>query len=889
MNGFSYVDGAQGDIAGIAAIEIKAIPNYALISATEAEAKNAVRDRFSGLLSEIGLRYRRGANSGGVSVCVDSLWISTPSEGQVNAAKISLFLVFHAMGDSRPAIESVLSQCVSSTEHLLTSLYFEHTRAAYDDVLAPLISLVSDEALTSLTRAPRITPIGNQYIQYCLDYDAFPLGPASLDTLMQSLGNHPGALISLQITPTQFAQDEHAALTNYSQLLTMASNGNQMPGMDVLATPSAKGPAETYSFYLNSANGALFTYAFFICGSFQAVSDMSGTLNASVGYHNGKQTSFTRYAIEPNEVYVHDNLHFLPWAIGELTESLYSDDLARAGVLNDQAIAPCVWLPGVITADEAAGFMRTPVGIDSIAAIYRILDSANVAHEFREGVLNDSDIIVGTLKSSRNHEIGFNLKDLTRHMLVVGTPGSGKTTFSVGLLDRLWKNFGIPFLVIEPAKNEYRALVQSIPDLQVFTPGKSNISPFVMNPFLPPKGVRLETYKATLLTVFSAGVSMESPLDRLFEQAVDECYSQFGWLDSYTIDDGGRIFNIDDFVLVFRQVMEKIGYVGDASNIVRAGLVRLQRMRKLFDTYQSIPIQDLLNKPTVIELAAIENSDEKALLIALVLLLIQTYVTTNYVGRGELRNVILLEEAHVLLGDGSDGSPSAANPSKVAQNLLKRMLAEIRSAGVGIVVADQSPRKVTQDVVGLTDIKLAFRLVELEDRNILANATTMNETQQRRLAGLQIGEGFLYYQKLDHPEEVQTPDYRLDNAIDVTLDDNSIAELTTYWSKNPDLLKPYPVCLKSSSCSNGCNVRCRELSANAARELFSQHFEGLEEEVRITSQMVLDIVKQHLASDAKTKTALEANAASKQQLGYCTQVQLYRKIRYDAQKKIFRS
>jgi Ni2+-binding GTPase involved in maturation of urease and hydrogenase len=65
-------------------------------------------------------------------------------------------------------------------------------------------------------------------------------------------------------------------------------------------------------------------------------------------------------------------------------------------------------------------------------------------------------------------------------MLIVGTPGSGKTTFSVGLLDRLWKQ-GVPFIVIEPAKNEYRALVQSIPDLQVFTPGKNLISPFVFS------------------------------------------------------------------------------------------------------------------------------------------------------------------------------------------------------------------------------------------------------------------------------------------------------------------------------------------------------------------------------------------------------------------------
>lgn len=44
------------------------------------------------------------------------------------------------------------------------------------------------------------------------------------------------------------------------------------------------------------------------------------------------------------------------------------------------------------------------------------------------------------------------------------------------------------------------------------------------------------------------------------------------------------------------------------------------------------------------------------------------------------------------------------------------MLAEIRSYGVGVVVADQSPRKVSTDVVALTDIKMVFRLVESSDK-----------------------------------------------------------------------------------------------------------------------------------------------------------------------------
>jgi DNA helicase HerA-like ATPase len=190
---------------------------------------------------------------------------------------------------------------------------------------------------------------------------------------------------------------------------------------------------------------------------------------------------------------------------------------------------------------------------------------------------------------------------------------------------------------------------------------------------------------------------MSTPLDKIFEETVNNCYSDFRWLDTYTSDDKGRIFNITDFIKSFGKTFEAIGYTGDAKNIGRAGLVRLQSLVNFFDNYFSIPIEDLLTKPTVIELAAIENSDQKALIISLLLLSILVYVNSNYIGEGSLRNWILLEEAHVLLDSDTNTGEGEANPSAIAWGLVKRMLAEICSYGVGIVIADQSPRKVTAD------------------------------------------------------------------------------------------------------------------------------------------------------------------------------------------------
>ena len=108
----------------------------------------------------------------------------------------------------------------------------------------------------------------------------------------------------------------------------------------------------------------------------------------------------------------------------------------------------------------------------------------------------------------------------------------------------------IPFLVIEPTKTEYRALIDRIPDLQIFTPGKNKVSPlqiftpgknkvspFVINPFLPPKGITVEQYIPSLLSAFKEAFSMLSPLDTIFQQAVQEAYIKYGWRDYSTVED----------------------------------------------------------------------------------------------------------------------------------------------------------------------------------------------------------------------------------------------------------------------------------------------------------------------------------------------------------------
>ena len=613
----------------------------------------------------------------------------------------------------------------------------------------------------------------------------------------------------------------------------------------------------------------MFGYNIIVAGSYGNTDKLASKVQGYISYDPEKPVFMKQVHMDTSQLRITDNYYSFPWIVNEMLIDLNRNPYIWNQDNSDQFLYR---MPYVISAKEAGGIFRLPLGNGRISAGLPINDSESASKTYADNLINAGDIEIGILKNSEKNTIGISLKDLAKHMLVVGTPGSGKTTFSVSLLDRLWKEHNIPFLVIEPAKNEYRALIQSIPEIQIFTPGKNYISPFVFNPFVPPENVRLETYKSTLKTAFAAAVSMTTPLDKIFEEAINNCYSDFRWLDNYTMADKGQIFNITDFIKCFKNTFDEIGYTGDAKNIGRAGVVRLKSLENLFDNYFSIPIQDLLRKPTIIELAAIENSDQKALIISLLLLSILAYVNANYVGDGGLKNVILLEEAHVLLDASSNVGQGDANPSAIAQNLVKRMLAEIRSYGVGIIIADQSPRKVSTDVVALTDMKMVFRLVEATDKQIIADSMNMGDGQEQRLSRLKPGEAFLFFNKLDSPEEVVTPDYRLENNIDITLSDKDIGKLTTYWNDKKKNLRPYPECAEVFCCKECCIYERRILAKEIARRIFVKNFKSDMSDFNAIKKVFAQITK-------LTKYELNDEEFSPELLA-CVKVQLWRKIVY---------
>lgn len=861
----------SGEFNGIHILEITEVPDISILVKDGLENKEFSKKHkkeFESLITEFFFGCKQDFNTQyqNQDYSLSLVFKSEKVENQTYNANIKTYILIRGINENEEYLQFKLSELENSIKVSLKGSKYGVNEISNEKEIIEEIKDKANKEKRVIIKDYQMNNLQSMYLQECFTFDKFPTKSENFTKIITTLMQYPDCEIIIDLIPTLLNQNEIANIESYSNVLDVISKGVAGPE-GASANILAEKPSTIYKYYETNKYGVLFSFNILICADYNYINTITNRLTGelSLGMDN-EYAKLNSMEINNYEIDINTYFNSLPWVINEIV----IDKNMQNPICTNSELGR---LPFIITGEEASEFFRIPYGDNVLTAGVKINKSDIASKSYNKKVINMGDIMVGTLKSSTNDDkIGFSLGDLTKHMLVVGTPGSGKTTFSVSLLDRLWKEHNIPFLVIEPAKNEYRAMIDSIPDIQVFTPGKDFISPYILNPFIPPKNVRLQSYKTVLKTAFSAGVSMGTPLDKIFEDTLDECYSKAGWLPHYTIDDGAEIFTMDDFLKTFMEVFERIGYRGDAANIGKAGYVRFKSLLRLFGNYNTIPIEDLLKKPTIIELAAIENEDQKSLLIALLLLNIQSYVNANFLGTGEMKNVILLEEAHVLLAAGNDKSEGEANPSAVAKKLLTRMLAEIRSLGVGIVIADQSPEKVTTDVVKLTNIKLAFNLVEKNDRTILGDSMDMKDIQVERLAKLRPGEAFFYMNGLEEPEEVITEDYRKKVQIRTTISDGEIAEKTTYWNDKKDKLKPFIQCGCTDCCNEGCNYMLKAEAEEYAKRIFNESFN---EQSKDRSKLV------EVYKEIPNKVQEYAGDRTTKQLICCTKIQLLRKIIYN--------
>lgn len=364
--------------------------------------------------------------------------------------------------------------------------------------------------------------------------------------------------------------------------------------------------------------------------------------------------------------------------------------------------------------------------------------------------------------------------DLTRHALIIGITGGGKTNTSKSLLSTLWNSpepsERVPFMVIESAKREYWELrnLKGFEDLLVFTLGAEASSTSVryrINPFETNPGISLQTHIDYLLSTFKAAFDLYPPMPYLLEKAVYEIYSDRGWdivenVNRYGLTEYPTLTDLYDKIDV---VVDDMGYNKEFQSNVKAALqARIYSLMiggkgAMLNTPRSVPIGELLNRPVVMELEDIGDDDTKSFVIGILLVQLYEYRKSQMTkGSKSLSHILMVEEAHRLLKNVKD-SGEGGNSRARSVEFFCNMLAEIRTFGQGIIVADQIPTKLAPDTIKNTNLKIVHRTVADEDRETIGRAMNMSAEQIGYLSSLRRGYAAVYAEGDNRPKCVKLP------------------------------------------------------------------------------------------------------------------------------------
>ena len=381
----------------------------------------------------------------------------------------------------------------------------------------------------------------------------------------------------------------------------------------------------------------------------------------------------------------------------------------------------------------------------------------------------DGEIIsLGNLVQSGNEidtKVYLEKSALNKHIFITGVTGTGKTT----TCQKLLLESELPFLVIEPAKTEYRILMNNpkTEDVLIFTLGNDKVAPFRLNPFEFFEGESITSRVDMLKAAMEASFDMEAAIPQIIESAMYSCYEDYGW--NIDTDENEKFDNpYDEGVYSFptlEDLLNKIeievtkhnfddrlkkDYIGSITARLQGLLVGSKG--QMLNTRRSIDFRELIEKKVVLEIEGIKNGTEKSLVMGFILTNLCEALRAKYNKDKHFKHITLIEEAHRLLSKYSAGD---SLNKKNSVETFADMLAEVRKYGESLIIADQIPNKMTPEVLKNTNTKIVHKIFAEDDKEAIGNTISLSKEQKDFLSSLPTGRAIVFSQSWTKAVQVQ--------------------------------------------------------------------------------------------------------------------------------------
>lgn len=432
----------------------------------------------------------------------------------------------------------------------------------------------------------------------------------------------------------------------------------------------------------------------------------------------------------------------------------------------------------LVSGQELSIEMGLPMhSVPGVAVIESVPFGRNVYHLSDKDPSPASRIPLGNIYHMWEEEetpVILDKNSLTGHTFITGSTGCGKSNTIYHLLNEIAQDENTHFMVVEPAKGEYKDVFGGRNDVFVYGTNPKKAKLLQINPFaFPVDEVTVQEHLDRLVEIFNVCWPMYAAMPAILKDACERAYISAGWdiTESVNRVDPCAFPSFSTVLEQVRTVIQESDYSADNKGDYTGALVT--RIRSLTtgifgqiftnDLEQALSAEELFERNVIIDLSRIGSSETKALIMGLMVMQLQEHRAATQVGcDSELRHITVLEEAHNLLKrTSSEQEAESSNLAGKSVEMLSNAIAEMRTYGEGFIIADQAPGLLDMAAIRNTNTKIIMRLPDQSDRELVGKAAGLDDAQIHELAKLPKGVAVVYQNEWLDPVLCKVPQFVL--------------------------------------------------------------------------------------------------------------------------------
>lgn len=422
----------------------------------------------------------------------------------------------------------------------------------------------------------------------------------------------------------------------------------------------------------------------------------------------------------------------------------------------------------------------------------------------------DDGISIGNIyhmyHEEKNVKVQISQKSLAAHTFITGSTGSGKSNAVYQILYNALNN-GTKFLVIEPAKGEYKDIFGNDRGVSVYSTNSKKAPLLRINPFSFPEDIHILEHLDRLVEIFNVCWPMYAAMPAVLKSAMERAYEDCGW-DLVESDNpyGKNLYpTFADVSRNVKSIIDSSEYDDENKGAYKGSLLtRLNSLTNgingLIFSANEISDVDLFDKNVIVDISRVGSSETRSLIMGMLILKLQEYrMSTKDGSNRSLKHLTVLEEAHNILKKTSGVSSESVNLAGKSVEMISNAISEMRTYGEGFIIADQSPGLLDMSAIRNTNTKIILHLPDQTDRELVGRAASLNDDQIAELAKLPRGVAAVYQNEWIQPVLCKFHKYSYDtgkyvyspetdkNPVPDTNDRLFIAELISKGASESDV------------------------------------------------------------------------------------------------------